>query len=138
METGPRGLSLSTPRLGPTQPEQVTDRVAALQACAQHRFRLLELLGAEIGLKQGILKHFPLGVAVSDAGELVETRLGEQWFQASDRLAVRSLRKGVNPLYQRQRDLSRQDIPRRCQVLQAVDHVPHGDRIASHSEGQSS
>src|SRR5262249_61408601 len=106
VEAGPRGLWLAALHLGTTQPEQVTDRVAALQASAQHRFRLLEPLGAEIGFEQGILKHFPLGVAAPNAGELVETRLGEEWFQASDRLAVRPVRKGVNTLYQRQRDLA--------------------------------
>ena len=69
METGPRGLWLSAPHLGTTQPEQVTDRVTALQAGAQHRFCLLALLGAEIGFEQSILKHFPLGVATPYAGQ---------------------------------------------------------------------
>jgi hypothetical protein len=123
--------------LSPAQPEQITDRVAALQAGTQHRFRLLDLLGTEIGLEQGILKHFPLGVAAPDAGELVETRLSEEWFQASDRLAICPVRKGVNTLYQRERHLASQDVPRIREALQAVDHVPHGDRIAGHSEGQS-
>ena len=136
VETGPRGLLLSAPRLGTTQPEQVTDRVAALQACAQHGFCLVELLGAEIGLEHGILKYFPLGVAATNAGELVEARLGEEWFHVSDRLAICPVRKGVNTLHQREGDLASQDIPRIRETLQSVDHVPHVDLITGNSKGQ--
>ena len=106
LETGSRSLLLSAPYLGTTQPEQVTDRVAALQTDAQHYFCLVELLGAKIGLQQGILKPFPLGVTATYAGELVETWLGEEWFQMSDRLPVRPMCKGAHTLYQGKCDLT--------------------------------
>src|SRR4029434_4611529 len=108
VETGPRGLRLSASYLGATQPEQVTSRVATLQACAQHGFGLVKLLGAEISLQHGILKYLPLGVAATNAGELVHTRLDEEWLHIFDRLTVCPVCKGINTLRQRKGDFSGQ------------------------------
>src|SRR4029434_3525454 len=136
VETGPCGLRLSASYLGPTQPEQVTSRVATLQACAQHGFGLVKLLGAEISLQHGILKYLPLGVAAPNAGELVHTRLGAERFPVSDRLAVRPVCKGVKTLRQGERDFPGQDVSCIREAPQSVDHVPHIDLIASNNKGQ--
>jgi hypothetical protein len=50
VEIASRRLLLSTPYLGTAQPEQVTDRVAALQTGAQHGItRLEEHMGNRVG-----------------------------------------------------------------------------------------
>src|SRR5215475_4450301 len=136
VETGPCSLRLSASYLCPTQPEQVTGRVATLQACAQHGFGLVKLLGAEISLQHGILKHLPLGVATPNAGELVHTRLGEERFHVSDRLTVCPVCKGSDTLRKGERDFPGQDISRIREAPQSVNHVPHVDLVAGNREGQ--
>jgi hypothetical protein len=53
----------------------------------------------------------PLGVAAPYIGQLVEARLGKEWFHVANRLAVRPVRQGLDALYQGERDLASQDIP---------------------------
>src|SRR5262245_3035029 len=88
VKAGSRRRWLPAPHLSTPQPEQVTDRVTTLQAGAQHRLRLVELLGAQIGLEHSVLEHFPLGMAATYAGELIEAWLGEERFHTSDCLAI--------------------------------------------------
>ena len=75
-------------------------------------------------------------MAAPNAGELVHTRLGEERFQVSDRLTVCPVYKGSDTMRQGERDFPGQDISRIREAPQAVDHVPHVDLIAGHSEGQ--
>jgi hypothetical protein len=99
---------------------------------------LLELLGTEISLQHGILKHFPLCVAAADASQLIEARRVEERLHRPYRLAISPLREGVDAPYQGERDFPSQGVSLVREGPQPVDHLPHVDFITGDRESQGS
>ena len=66
------GLYFACACLGAGEPVAVADGGAAVEALAEQVFCVVVLLGADVGLEEGVLEDFALGVAATDAGELRE------------------------------------------------------------------
>ncbi len=80
-----------------TNAKQVTRRFPLTEACVQQRLGLVELSCPQKCLQDGILKHFPLGMASTDTGQLRVERPEEP-----RRLGVFPVGKGADALHQGQ------------------------------------